>query len=506
MWIDKHRVLFNFEALKDIKLFNKLIDDSTETVDFKKLQMRHCAFNYYNPNLAANYGPNILGFKKIVKSFLFKDKVEYYDERYYYFALLKSILYFKYKYKIPYYGEKFFTTPSFCWIEEDKNTLIFEKYRDNPGCRDYEKYGHIGRAVDISIFDDEDAWSSTKGTTNALIKAIKLNFNVDLSFDYELYYDEKTNPNRAKIALRDTFFRQFLVIFPARLVALDLAYILCKNNKYFEFFCRRMAKTKIKKISYTLNYFENDCEGDNTDKEVLQAVVKQIYIYLKEIFEQKDFMDKAYGNTDKCMKISSVLDTSIVIKDVYDKEIKIDFDTCNFNSGAGFSLKNVYTKDRRFIRNDEYSFRFWDPSLDGVSSSKDKFNRNLGNYYIKEPINFSSEYREDLKAYFVTTDLDHMDAVRIHFDDVLMQYLIQSGNCKDYSTPVDDEDRDLRFNLATLSVRDPMYNQVSYVDYEKCYTRITKENKEALKRDFLDYFVKLQLEENIYKFLKTKNV
>jgi hypothetical protein len=494
-WIDYHNKFFNFRPLADEALLNKLVDEAVKTDEFRKFRylnigggsedearlwrplIRHSYDNFNNPtdsDRVKRYGYDIKQGYEID----FETKKRIVRDYYFSFYALKSLLYFKFKYNIPYYGTEFFSTP-FHWIEEEPDVNMYKKYENNPTCKDYRKYGHIGKVAEISIIDDRlenlEFIGDEKSKRFGLLKeAIKNKYGVELLSDSEVL--DKIESANADINLgrltqeqyfaerekyfainpSDKFFRQFCVNFIARPIALDLGYFICKYNYDI---CRFLQFNKVSKVSYTVNLFEFDVRTFSHPRaqEVFKVIIKEVVKHLTEIFTNRAFINFEMDDF-KFEYVDVEIFPGIKITDPLGKAFVIRFDFWNMNrcgdagNSIGYcSIKNDYENRRPNKRmcgeSGDYYFTFWSPILSEIwtfrpykidfdSKSDPNFewllwrdyghmlyNRFLGAYYHKEPVRFSYD--------FLSVEED-MSFMRECFENYLLKYLESTGNFEKY--------------------------------------------------------------------------
>jgi hypothetical protein len=430
IWIDYHNKFFNFKPLADEALLNKLVDEAVKTDEFRKFRYfnigggdRACYFwrplvrySYDNFNNPAPHTIEIYGYDiKQGYRIDFKTKKRILEGDYFSFYALKSLLHFKFKHNIPYYGTEFFSTP-FHWIEEDPSVYMYEKYKDNPDCKDYKKYGHIGKVAEISIVDDrlknlefiekDDDYDdffyefSKRRRFAALRKALNINYpsavnylgnkcffflsdsevldriesaNPDISLRRDLT-QEQYFAEREKYSIinpSDKFFRQFCVKFIARLIALDLGYFICKYNYDI---CEFLQFNKVSKVSYTVNLFEFDIRTFSHPRaqEVFKVIIKEVVKYLIEIFTNRAFINFEMDDF-KFEYVDVEIFPGIKITDPLGKSFVIRFDFWNMshdadnynNNYVGYgSIKNIYedTYPSKVCGvSSDYYFTLWSP-------------------------------------------------------------------------------------------------------------------------------------------------
>jgi hypothetical protein len=502
-WIDYHNKFFNFRPLADEALLNKLVDEAVKTDEFRKFSyfnvgggsedgaclfwrplIRYSYDNFNDP--APDYQIKRYGYDiKWGYEIDFKTKKRILQDYYFSFYALKSLLYFKFKYNIPYCGTEFFSTP-FHWIEEEPGVNMYKKYENNPTCKDYRKYGHIGKVAEISIIDDRlenlEFIGDEKPKRFGLLKeAIKNKYGVELLSDSEVL--DKIEGANADIDLErdltqqqyfaerekysvinpsDKFFRQFCVNFIARLIALDLGYFICKYNYAI---CEFLQFNKVSKVSYTVNLFEFDVRtlSHPRAQEVFKVIIKEVVKYLIEIFTNRAFINFEMDDF-KFEYVDVEIFPGIKITDPLGKAFVIRFDFWNMNYDAdcfgnhiGYgSIKSIYENrypNKICGESGDYYFTFWFPNMmwqarsftpcnPGLDSSdcdnyglriepnwfwRDYghmlYNRFLGAYYHKEPVRFSYD--------FLSVEED-MSFMRECFENYLLKYLESTGNFEKY--------------------------------------------------------------------------
>lgn len=592
-WIDYHNKFFDFKPLTDEALLNKLVDEAVKTDEFRKfrnfnigggesscvfrrplIRYTYDDFNDPAPDQIKRYGYDIKkGYTIDIKT---KKRIVY--GHYFSFYALKSLLHFKFKYNVPYYGTEFFSTP-FHWIEEEPLVDMYKKYENNPTCKDYQKYGHIGKVAEISIVDDrlknlefiyededyDDYFYefSKRKRFAALKKALRSYYpsaaiNSDnkrffLSDSEVLDRIESTNPDidlerdltqeqyfaeREKYAVinpSDKFFRQFCVKFIARLIALDLGYFICKYNYDI---CRFLQFNKVSKVSYTVNLFEFDVRtfSHSRAQEVFKIVVKEVASYLTEIFTNRAFINFEMDDF-KFEYVDVEVFPGIKITDPLERSFVIRFDFWNMNPyfdsytnkyvGYG-SIKNTYENTYPSSvcgERSDYYFTFWSSVVRGIWSFTPReinfdrrfkpnfewllwrdyrhmlYNRFLGAYYHKEPVEF--RYRFD----DVEEDMSFM---RECFENYLLKYLESTGNCEQYFAFDSDSsvvNRSWFYGRRNLSI-----SQVSFLDIPAPAgfmsfnsTKLAVDGSTTVcdtkaRERFDKYYMKLFFKDNFYEF------
>ncbi|MEO0273301.1 MAG: hypothetical protein ABIM30_09510 [candidate division WOR-3 bacterium] len=593
-WIDYHNKFFDFKPLADEALLNKLVDEAVKTDEFRKFRnfnigggessclfrrplIRYTYDDFNDPvpdYQIKRYDYDIRkGYTIDIKT---KKRIMY--DHYFSFYALKSLLHFKFKYNIPYYGTEFFSTP-FHWIEEEPLVDMYKKYENDPTCKDYQKYGHIGKVAEISIVDDrlknlefmyededyDDYFCefSKRKRFAALKKALGSYYpsaaiNSDnkrffLSDSEVLDRIESTNPDidlerdltqeqyfaeREKYSIinpSDKFFRQFCVKFIARLIALDLGYFICKYNYNI---CRFLQFNKVSKVSYTVNLFEFDVRTFSHPRaqEVFKIVVKEVVNYLTEIFTNRAFInfemdDFKFEYVDvevfPGIKITDPLERSFVIRfDFWNMNPYVDNYTNNY-VGYG-SIKNTYENtypSRICGERSDYCFTFWSPVVGGIGSFTPfeidfgrsdppafdwlfwrdyrhmLYNRFLGAYYHKEPVEFRYRFND------VEEDMSFM---RECFENYLLKYLESTGNCEQYFAFDSDSpvvNRSWFYGRRNLSI-----SQVSFLDIPAPAgfmsfgsTKLAVDGSTTVcdtkaRERFDKYYMKLFFKDNFYEF------
>lgn len=496
IWTNYHHKFFDFKFLADEALLNKLINDAVRTDEFKKLKYLNVEVRNLDSSWVRTIGDSLIQYSydanapedpKWVNVGRDPKKGYYIDANtdkrivkrsYFSFHILKSLLHFKFKYNIPYYGTEFFSTP-FHWIEEEYELDIYEKYNRNPSSQDYKRYGHIGKVAEISIIDDRlESLDSTYGGRlkrfSVLKKVVKNKYGVELisdsevvslfknskKIDYHKLTLEQYFTGREKFAVinpSDKFFRQFCIKIPARLVALDLGYFICKHN--YDIY-RFLENYKVNKITYTINLFEFDIKtfSNPIAQETFKIIIKEVVKYLTEIFTNRAFInfemnDFKFEYTEieifPAIKITDPLENSFVIRfDFWNMNREI---TDSNNIGYG-SIKNNYEDsypNEICGKSIGFPFTFWSPIITKVYDfkphkidfeAKDQlgrlkfpewwfwrdyktmlYHRFLGAYYHKEPVEIDTK----------SSDYD-IYIMREYFENYLIKYLENINNFKYY--------------------------------------------------------------------------